>query len=81
VQDDTARTFALHFYASLNDQDSTRALDYQRAFRHAVARMASDGGAARAQKKHLAPCAVDYVCLLSEHDDEFPDTGHIRQGE
>ena len=31
--------------------------------------------------KHLAAGAVDYVCLLSERGDEFPDTGHIRQGE
>ena len=24
---------------------------------------------------------MDYVCLLSEQGNEFPDTGHIRQGE
>ena len=43
--------------------------------------MASSGSAARAPQKHLAAGAVDYACLLSEHGDEFPDTGHIRQGE
>ena len=42
---------------------------------------ASGGGATRAAQKHLAVGAVDYVRLLSEHGDEFPDTGHIRQGE
>jgi len=29
-------------------------------------------------KKHLAAGAVDFVCLLSPDDDEFPDTGYIR---
>ncbi len=83
VQDDTAREFALQFYASLNEQDPTRPRDYQRAFQHAVARIGSGsgGGAARAPKKHLAAGAVDYVCLLSASDDRFPDTGHIRQGQ
>ena len=82
VQDDTAREFALQFYASLNEQDPTQPRDYQRAFQHAVARIGSGsgGGAARAPKKHLAAGAVDYVCLLSASGDRFPDTGHIRQG-
>ena len=75
----TARKFALDFYGSLNQQVQGR--DYARAFQQAVARMASGGGAARIRMKHLAAGAVDYVCLLSEHGDEFPDTGHIRQGQ
>jgi hypothetical protein len=81
VQDDTAREFALQFYASLNEQDPTQLRDYPRAFQHAVARIGSGGGAARAKAKHLAVGAVDYVCLLSESGDRFPDTGHIRQGQ
>jgi hypothetical protein len=81
VQDDTAREFALDFYASLNEQDPTRPRDYPRAFKHAAKRMGSGGGAARAKAKHLAVGAVDYVCLLSESGDECPDTGHIRQGQ
>ncbi len=48
------------------------------AFKQAVARMGSGGGAARAPMKHLAAGAVDYVCLLSQDGDEFPDTGYIR---
>jgi hypothetical protein len=39
--------------------------------------MGSGGGAARAPLKHLAAGAVDYVCLLSQDGDEFPDTGYI----
>jgi hypothetical protein len=65
----------------LNEQDPTRPRDYPRAFQHAVARIGSGGGAARAPAKHLAAGAVDYVCLLSESGDRFPDTGHIRQGQ
>ena len=75
VQDTTAKRFALDFYGSLDQQSHGH--DYSRAFQQAVARMGSDGSAARAPKKHLAAGAVDYVCLLSEHGDEFPDTGHI----
>jgi len=81
VQDNTAREFALAFYASLDEQDPLQQRNYQLAFRRAVARISSGGGAARAPKKHLADGAVDYVCLLSEDGDEFPDTGHIWQGE
>jgi len=79
VQDNTAREFALQFYASLNEQDPTRARDYRRAFKHAASRISSGGGAQRAPAKHLAVGAVDFVCLLSESGNEFPDTGHIRQ--
>jgi len=43
--------------------------------------MDSGGGAARAPKKHLARGAVDYVCLLSKDGDEFPETGHIGEGD
>jgi hypothetical protein len=75
----TAKRFALDFYASLNQQEQGQ--DYGRAFEQAVARMDSGGGAARAPAKHLAAGAVDYVCLLSESDDRFQDTGHIRQGQ
>ena len=78
VQDTTAKRFALDFYASLDQQEQER--DHARAFQQAVARMASGGGAVRAPKKYFARSAVDYVCLLSEHGDQFPDTGHIRQG-
>ena len=42
------------------------------------ARTGSGGGAARAPMKHLAAGAVDYVCLLSQDGDEFPDTGYNR---
>jgi hypothetical protein len=79
VQDMTAKRFALDFYASLNQQEQGQ--DYGRAFEQAVARMDSGGGAARIPQKHLAAGAVDYVCLLSESGDRFPDTGHIRQGQ
>ena len=79
MQDNTAREFALQFYASLNEQDPTRARDYRRAFKHAASRISSGGGAQRAPAKHLAVGAVDFVCLLSESGNEFPDTGHIRQ--
>ena len=81
VQDNTAREFALQFYASLNEQDPLQRRDYQRAFRHAVARIGPGGAAARAPMKHLADGAVDYVCFLSEgsmNGGEFPDTGFIR---
>jgi len=74
VEDMTAKKFALDFYASLNLQEQGQ--DYGLAFEHAVARMDSGGGAARTPKKHLAAGAVDYVCLLSESGDRFPDTGH-----
>ena len=70
----TAKKFALDFYASLNLQEQGQ--DYGLAFEHAVARMDSGGGAARTPKKHLAAGAVDYVCLLSESGDRFPNTGH-----
>jgi hypothetical protein len=73
VQDMTAKRFALDFHASLNQQEQGQ--DYGRAFEQAVARMDSGGGAARAPAKHLAAGAVDYVCLISEIDDRFPDTG------
>ena len=79
VQDTTAKRFALEFYGSLDQQ--AHGQDYAHAFQQAVARMGSGGSAARAPQKHLAAGAVDYVCLLSEHGDKFPDTGHIRQGE
>jgi hypothetical protein len=54
-----------------------------RAFQHAVARIGSGGGAVHVQKCEalLAVGAVDYVCLLSESGDRFPNTGHIRQGQ
>jgi hypothetical protein len=81
VQDNTAREFALQFYASLNEQDPARPRDYRRAFEQAAARISSGGGAERAQARHLAVGAVDYVCLLSESGNEYPDTGHIRQGQ
>ena len=79
VQDTTAKRFVLDFYASLDQQ--AHGYDYARAFQQAVARMASGGGAVRVPKKYLAAGAVDYVCLLSEHGNEFPDTGHILQGQ
>ena len=75
VQDNTAREFVLQFYKSLQEQEAGR--DYKLAFQHAVGRMVSEGGVARARVKHLALGAVDYVCLLSEDGDEFPDTGFI----
>ena len=75
VQDNTAREFVLQFYKSLQEQEAGR--DYKLAFQHAVGRMESEGGVARARVKHLALGAVDYVCLLSEDGDEFPDTGFI----
>ena len=71
----------MQFYDSLNGRDQTRPRDYQRAFEHAAARIGSGGGGARAKAKHLAVGAVDYVCLLSESGDRFPDTEHIRQGQ
>jgi hypothetical protein len=73
VQDITAKRFALDFYGSLKQQEQGQ--DYGRAFEQAVARMDSGGGAARVPQKHLAADAVDYVCLLSESGDRYPDTG------
>ena len=79
VDDDTAREFALEFYRCLDQQDPSQAKDYKLAFRQAVARMGSGGGAARrGPQKHLAAGAVDYVCLLSEAGDEFPNSGRVR---
>ena len=57
----------------------TKDMDYKHAFEQAVARMGFGGGAARAPMKHLAAGAVDYVRLLSQDDDKFPDTGYIRR--
>jgi hypothetical protein len=76
VLDNTATNFALQFYKSLKEQGQQR--NYKLAFQHAVARMDLGGGAARHGMKHLAAGAVDYVCLLSDDGDEFPDTGFIR---
>ena len=79
VDDDTAREFALEFYRCLDTQDPSQAKDYKRAFLLAVARMGSGGGAARrGPQKLLAAGAVDYVCLLSEAGDEFPNSGRVR---
>ena len=72
----TANKFAIYFYKSLDQQDASQR-DYALAFRHAVARMASDEGATRGPLKHLAAGAVDYVCFLSEGGDQFPPTGRI----
>jgi hypothetical protein len=76
--DTTATEFSVNFFTALDQSDVTKDMDYKHAFGQAVARIDSDGGAARAPRKHLAAGAVDYVCLLSQDDDEFPDTGYIR---
>ena len=73
VYDFTASKFTIEFYASLEENKT-----YKIAFRHALNRMDSGGGAARVPQRHLARGAVDYVCLLSQDGDEFPETGHIR---
>jgi hypothetical protein len=69
IKDETVMDFAKHFYTSL--KDST---EYRRAFK-----MASHF----VQSPHLCWLSkdgnIDYVCLLSESGNEFPDTGHIRQ--
>ena len=51
VQDNTAGEFVLAFYASLDEQDPLQQRNYQLAFRRAVARISSGGGAARALMK------------------------------
>ncbi len=78
VQDTTAKRFALDFYASLKDQGQAR--DYRFAFQQAVVRMSGGEGGKNHRKlrKDLATGAEDYVCLLSQDGDEYPDTGHIR---
>jgi hypothetical protein len=76
VQDVTAKRFALDFYASLKDQGQAR--DYKLAFLQAVVRMSEKNHLGKCKsKKYLHADAVDYVCLLSQDGDEFPDTGHI----
>jgi hypothetical protein len=76
VQDVTAKRFALDFYASLKDQGQAR--DYTLAFQQAVVRMSEKNHLGKCKsKKYLHADAVDYVCLLSQDGDEFPDTGHI----
>jgi hypothetical protein len=78
VDDTTATEFAVNFFTALDQSDVTKDMDYKLAFKQAVARMGSGGGAARAPMKHLAAGGVDYVCLLSQDGDEFPETGYIR---
>ena len=78
VEDGTANQFALDFYKSLDQQDLSQTKDYAHAFRQAVARMSAGEGDTRAAQKHLAAGAVDYVCLLSQDGDAFPNTGRIR---
>ena len=78
VEDGTASQFALDFYKSLDQQDLSHVKDYTHAFRHAVVRMRPREGDTRARQKHLAAGAVDYVCLLSQGSDEFPNSGRIR---
>jgi hypothetical protein len=67
----------LNFFTALDHSYVTTDMDYKLAFEQAVARMGSGGGASRAPMKHLAAGAVDYVCLISQDGDEFPDTGYI----
>ena len=73
MYDFTATKFTSEFYASFEENKK-----YKIAFLHAVNRM--DSGRlpeASLHEAHLHPDAVDYVCLLSQDGDEFPDTGHI----
>jgi hypothetical protein len=77
VDDTTANEFAVNFFTALDQSDVTKGMDYKYAFEQAVARMDRGAGAARAAMKHLAASAVDYVCLLSQDGDKFPDTGYI----
>ena len=78
MDDTTGTEFAVDFFTDLDQSDVTKDMDYKLAFKQAVTRMGSGGGAARAPMKHLDVAAVDYVCLLSQDCDEFPDTGYIR---
>jgi hypothetical protein len=79
VDDTTATDFAVNFFKAFDHLYVTTGMYYKLAFKQAVARMGSGGGAARATIKHLAAGAVDYVCLLSQDGDEFPGTGYIRE--
>jgi hypothetical protein len=65
VDDTTATEFAVDFFTALDQSDVTKDMDYKLAFKQAIARMGSGGGAARAPMKHprLPAGAVDYVCL------------------
>jgi hypothetical protein len=80
VNDSTACKFSNEFYASFEENKS-----YQTAFWHAVKRMDRESGEGAARglvsyenDPHLAPGAVDYVCMLSKDGDHSPKTGHIR---
>jgi hypothetical protein len=82
VRDDTAREFARQFYASLNSKTchgpgttDARSCTLLRASSLAVV------PCVHLLSTLLPAGAVDYVCLLSENGDEFPDIGHIWQGQ
>jgi hypothetical protein len=70
VYDSTASTFTRHFYVSYEDNKDLK---------HSFWRAANRIGSGRLEANwYLRKGAVDYVCLLSKDDDEFPDIGHIR---
>jgi hypothetical protein len=75
VYDSTACTFTSDFYASYEDNK-----DLKLSFLRAANRIGSGRAEASLYKPHLRRGAVDYVCLLSKDGDEFPETGHNRQG-
>jgi len=81
VNDNTASKFALEFYRSLDTQNQLQPLNYTDAFQQAVCRMPPPVVSicdTRHPAKHLAVGAVDYVCLLSQDGNKYPDTGRIR---
>ena len=66
VHDSTASMFTSHFYASYEENK-----DLKLSFLPAANRIGSGRAEASLHKKHLHPCAVDYVCLLSKDGNEF----------
>ena len=77
VDDTTSTEFVVDFFKTLDQSDVTKDMDYKFALSKPLLAWAL-AEAQRAPMKHLDAGAVDYVCLLSQDCDEFPDTGYIR---
>ena len=76
VDDTTSTEFVVDFFKTLDQSDVTKDMDYKFALSKPLLAWAL-AEAQRAPMKHLDAGAVDYVCLLSQDCDEFPDTGYI----
>jgi hypothetical protein len=76
VRDITAMRFSEAFYKALDYQgDNSR--DYKRAFEQAVQpvrmRSSESSGSERKPAKHQVRGAVDFICLLSDDGNVFPE--------